>query len=193
MPDKNLCVVVLSNADLEGLADMLTYDLLDAYVAGPQVAWDQAKWESTWLKYEGPGKAYRPRDEAKARLAESRIPSTSPTRPLGEYAATYRSDLYGDLVISNQNGQLLLEFAGFTTAITHWHNDSFYIRTPTRSTYDWFLTFESSAAKQPASVSVKHIGWDKDEPDRVFLRKQSSKILLSTRQSFVSDSLAGNR
>lgn len=172
VPDKNLCVVVLSNIDLEILADMLTYDLLDAYLAGPQVAWDQAKWESTWLKYEGPGKAYRPRDEAKARLAESRIPNTSPTRPLGEYAATYHSDLYGDIVITHQNGKLLLEFAGFTTALTHWHNDSFYIRSPTRSTYDWFLTFASADANWSASLVVKHIGWDKNEPDHVFSRKQ---------------------
>jgi len=171
VPDNDLCVVVLSNADLEGLADMLTYDLLDAYLAGPQVAWDQGKWASSWLKYEAPGKAYRPRDEAKARLAESRIPNTSPTRPLGDYAATYNSDLYGDLVITHRNGQLALEFAGYTTALTHWHHDSFYIRAPTRSTYDWFVTFASSAANQPASISVKHIGWDKDEPDRVFRRR----------------------
>ena len=172
LPDKNLGVVVLSNIDLEILADMLTYDLLDAYLAGPQVAWDQAKWESTWLKYEGPGKAYRPRDEAKARLAESRIPNTSPTRPLSEYAAPYHSDLYGDIVITHRSGQLVLEFAGFTTPLTHWHNDSFYIRSPTRSTYDWFLTFASADANRPTSLVVKHIGWDKNEPDHVFSRKQ---------------------
>jgi len=151
---------------------MLTYDLLDAYLAGPEIAWDRTKWETTRLKYEGPGKAYRPRDEAKARLAEFRIPGTNPARPLGEYAATYNSDLYGDLVIAQRNGQLELEFAGHTTALTHWHNESFYVRAPTRSTYDWFLTFAPSGAKPPGSVSVKHVGWDKDEPDRVFLRKQ---------------------
>lgn len=172
VPEKNLGVVVLSNADLEGLADMLTFDLLDAYLVGPQVAWDQSKWESTWLKYEAPGKAYRPRDEAKARLAESRVRDTSPTLPFDKYAGTYRSKLYGDLVITHRKDQLALEFAGYTTALTHWHHDSFYVRSPTRSTYDWFVTFASSAAKQPASISVKHIGWDKEEPDRVFLRKE---------------------
>ncbi len=171
VPDKNLCVVVLSNIDIEGLADMLSFDLLDAYLVGPQVAWDQAKWESTWLKYEAPGKAYRPRDDAKARLAESRILNTNPTRPLGEYAATYHSDLYGDLVIEHRNGQLMLEFAGYTTALTHWHKDSFYIRSPTRITYDWFVTFALSSANQPASISVKHIGWDKDEKDQLFVRR----------------------
>ena len=171
VPDKNLCVVVLSNIDLEGLADMLTYDLLDAYLAGPQVAWDQAKWESTWLKYEGPGKAYRPRDEAKTRLEQTRIAGTLPSLPLEQYAATYRSQLYGDLIITHNSGQLLADFAGFTTPLSHWHHDSFYVRGPTRITYDWLLTFAPSAANPPASVIVKHVGWDQDEPDQVFLRK----------------------
>jgi hypothetical protein len=172
LPDNNLCVVVLSNIDLEILADMLTYDLLDAYLAGPQIAWDQAKWESTWLKHEGPGNAYRPRDEAKAHLAQSRISNTTPSRPLADHAGTYHSDVYGEVVIRHQSGQLLLDYAGFTTPLTHWHNDSFYIRSPTRSTYDWFLTFASSDAKPPTSLVVKHIGWDKSEPDHVFRRKQ---------------------
>ncbi len=171
IPDENLGVVVLSNIDLEILADMLTYDVLDAYLAGPQVAWDQAKWESTWLKYEGPGKAYRPRDEAKARLEQSRIAGTSPSLPLEQYVATYQSQLYGDLIVIHKNGQLLADFASFTTPLSHWHHDSFYVRAPTRITYDWLLTFGPSAANQPAAVTVKHIGWDKDEPDHVFLRK----------------------
>jgi CubicO group peptidase (beta-lactamase class C family) len=170
VPDKNLCVVVLSNIDLEGMADMLTFDLLDAYLAGPEVAWDQAKWESTWLKYEEPGKAYRPRDEAKARLEKSRIAGTIPSLRLEQYAATYRSQLYGDLIITHNSGQLLAEFAGFTTPLSHWHHDAFYVRSPTRITYDWLLTFAPSAENQPASVTVKHVGWDKDEPDQVFLR-----------------------
>ena len=68
IPEKNLGVVVLTNIDIEGLAGHADVRPARRLPRRTQVAWDQAKWESTWLKYEGPGKAYRPRDEAKAEL-----------------------------------------------------------------------------------------------------------------------------
>jgi len=170
IPEENLGVVVLSNIDIEGIAGMLSYDVLDAYLVGPHLAWDQTKWESTWLTHEGPGYPYRPRDEAKAKLEQARMLGTKPSHPLNHYAGVYHSNLYGDLVIAHRDGGLAATFDDYTTPASHWQDDSFYVRGPTRITYDWLLTFAPSAANQPASVTVKHVGWEKDEPDQVFLR-----------------------
>jgi hypothetical protein len=175
VPSENLGVVVLSNADLEGLADMLTYDLLDAYLAGPEVAWDRTKWESTWLKYEGPGKAYRPRDEARARLEKNRIANTEPSLPLEKYTGVFDSLLYGPLVVKQESGRLTICFGVFTTELTHWQHDSFYARAPTRLTFDWLLTFAPGSNGEVRCVTVKHVGWDKDEKDHTFERATKAR------------------
>src|SRR3712207_8783068 len=46
--------------------------LFRSYLLGPDTAWDRGNWEATWLRNEPPGSAYRPRDEARARLEKAR-------------------------------------------------------------------------------------------------------------------------
>ena len=58
----------------------------------------------------------------------------------------------------------------FTTELSHWQNESFYVRAPTRLTFDWLLTFGKSGEGHVTSATVKHVGWDNDEKDHVFLR-----------------------
>ena len=169
IPEEKLGVIVLSNLDLNGLVGMLMYDVFDAYLVGPELAWDRAKWE-TWLRIEGPGYAYRPRDEAKAKLEKARVPNTKPSLPLEKYAGAYDSKLYGRLVVKHDSGRLFVTFGEFTTELSHWQNDSFYVRAPTRLTFDWLLTFGASGNREVTNVTVKHVGWDKDEKDHLFSR-----------------------
>ncbi len=170
MPEEKLGVVVLSNLDLEYLAALLMYDVFDAYVVGPETAWNRDKWETTWLRNEPPGSAYRPRDEAKARLEKTRTPGTKPSMPLAKYEGAYDSKLYGRLVVRYDGGQLAVTFGHHTTELSHWQDDSFYVRSPTRLTFDWLLTFAASKGSEITNVVVKHVGWDKDEKDHVFVR-----------------------
>ena len=95
IPEEKLGVVVLSNLDLESLPALLMYDVFDAYLVGPDTAWNRDKWEATWLRNEPPGTAYRPRDEAKARLEKTRTAGTKPSLPLEKYAGAFDSKLYG--------------------------------------------------------------------------------------------------
>src|SRR5262249_31115202 len=85
MPEEKLGVVVLSNLDLESLCVLLTFDVFDAFLIGPVATWNPDKWETTWLKNEPPGAAYRPRDRAKAKLDAQRIANMPPSRALKEY------------------------------------------------------------------------------------------------------------
>lgn len=170
IPEEKLGVVVLSNLDLESIAGLLMYDVFDAYLVGPSTAWNPDKWKTTWLKNEPPGYAYRPRDEAKGRLEKTRTPNTKPSLPLAKYAGAYESNLYGRLTVRHEARQLSVTFGEFTTALSHWQNESFYVRAPTRLTFDWLLTFGVSSDGHIASVTVKHVGWDKDEKDEVFVR-----------------------
>jgi CubicO group peptidase (beta-lactamase class C family) len=170
MPDENLGVVVLSNLDLESIAGLLMYDVFDAYLIGPETAWNSGKWEATWLRNEPPGYAYRPRDEARAQLEKNRVLGTKPKLPLPDYAGKYASKLYGSLDIGHKDGRLCVTFGEFTTEASHWQDESFYVRAPNRLTIDWLLTFEHSAEGKVSGVTVKHVGWDKDEKEQFFIR-----------------------
>jgi CubicO group peptidase (beta-lactamase class C family) len=173
IPDENLGVVVLSNLDLESIAGMLMYDVFDAYLVGPELAWNQKKWAATWLANEPPGYAYRPRDEARSKLEKRRIRNTRPSLPLAGYVGTYESPLYGRLIVAVDGGSLVVRFGEFTTEMRHWQEESFYVRTPTRLTFDWLMTFGVSSAGKVNAVSVQHVGWDKDEKDHVFARSEN--------------------
>jgi CubicO group peptidase (beta-lactamase class C family) len=172
MPEEKLGVVVLSNLDLEYLAALLMYDVFDAYLVGPEAAWNRDKWEATWLRHEPPGNAYRPRDEAQARLEKTRTAGASPSLPLEEYAGVFDSKLYGRLAVTHDDGRLSVTFREFTTEMAHWEKDAFYVRAPTRLTFDWLLTFSVAKKGQPAQVTIQHVGWDEDERDHVFVRGQ---------------------
>jgi hypothetical protein len=169
MPEEKLGVVVLSNLDLEYLPSLLTFDVFDAYLVGPEKAWDKRNW-NVWLRSEPVGAAWRPRDLAKGELEKTREVGKPPSLPLERYAGQFDSQLYGRLAIQCENGQLKLTFGQFTTPLAPWQGDSFYARSPTRLTYDWLLTFAVSADGNAENVTVKHIGWDKDEKDQVFLK-----------------------
>ncbi len=172
MPDMGVGVVVLSNLDLEYLATLLMHDVFDAYLIGPEVTWNPEKWETGWLRIEPPGSAFRPRDEARARLQKLRKTDTTPSLPLDKYAGTFHSDLYGQLVVHRDGDKLFVTLGDFTTEMSHWDMDSFYVRSPTRMTYDWLLTFGESNDGESTEVTLKHVGWDDDEKDHVFSRSQ---------------------
>jgi CubicO group peptidase (beta-lactamase class C family) len=184
IPEERLGVVVLSNLDLESLPALLMYDVFDAYIAGPNIAWDRGKWEATWLRNEPPGSAYRSRDESRARLEKARTPGTNPSLPLGRYEGIFESKLYGPLAVRHEAGRLSVTFGGYTTEMSHWEADSFYARAPTRLTFDWLLTFAGAEGGEITSVTVRHVGWDRDERDQVFLRTgpAPAKVSASDRQ-----------
>lgn len=172
MPEKEVGIVVLSNLDLEYLASLLMYDIFDAYLVGPETTWSPDKWDATWLRNEPPGNAYRPRDEAKSQLEKRRKAGTMYSLPLEKYAGTFDSKLYGQLVVRRNGDRLSVTFGEFATEMSHWEDDSFYVRTPTRLTFDWLLTFAVSHDGETTNVTIKHVGWDKDEKDHVFVRSQ---------------------
>jgi hypothetical protein len=145
------------------------YDVFDAYLVGPDAAWDPVNWD-VWLGSEPVGAAWRPRDEARARLEKARDVRLKPSLPLERYAGSFDSELYGRLQIRHDGGQLRVTFGEFTTELSPWQGESFYARSPTRLTFDWLLTFGLSADGDAESVTVKYVGWDQDEKDHVFRR-----------------------
>ena len=172
IPEENLGVAVLNNIDIEGVAGMLSYDVLDAYLVGPSSPGTRTSGRPRGSRTKAPAIPIARATRRKPSSSKYRIAGTSPLRPLEDYAGTYQSPLYGDIVVKHEGGQLLLDFAGYTTRLTHWHHESFYVRAPTRITYDWLLTFSPPPGNRISTLTVKHVGWDNDEPDHLFTRQQ---------------------
>ncbi len=142
VPERNLGVVVLTNAELSGAFHAVTMRALDAYLDAPRTDWaaaygaalakNQGKADEDWQKH------------LKARKADA------PTSlPLAGYARRYRDPWYGDVVVEQRDGQLQMRFTRtpqLVGVMTPWQNDTFLVRWNERwLNADAFVTFALDA------------------------------------------------
>ena len=138
LPDQGIGVIVLTNAESGAAFNAVTLRALDAMLGLPDYDWtdayakaraqQEAKADESWQKHQA------------ARDAKSK-----PSLPLSAYAQTYRDPWYGDVVISQQGGNLRIRFgktADLLGTLSHWQHDTFLVRWDQRwLNADAFLTF----------------------------------------------------
>jgi CubicO group peptidase (beta-lactamase class C family) len=166
VPEEQLGVVVLSNRDLNGLVWMLIYDIIDAYVVGPDQAWARGKKWDRWLQIGGPETADRDVKKHRAELEKNRKTGTQPSLPLAEFAGAYRSPLYSDLVVTVADGKLRVKFGDYTATLEHWEKDTFYGRAVIEPYFDWQVNFTIDQRKVQG-LEIINVGWK--DPDELFL------------------------
>ena len=141
VPEENLGIVVLTNQETS-VQTALTYWILDSYLGAPRTDW-------TAVQREAAEKRWTRRIEPRLKAIEkSRIPSTSTSLKLSEFAGRYTDVLYGDAVIEENDGTLNLQFAKsppFHARLEHWHYDTFVARFDHHSIADAFVTFSVRA------------------------------------------------
>jgi hypothetical protein len=99
----------------------LTYEIADRVLGFPAVDWKERAQRQDKSSM----------DDRATRIAErvnARISNTMPTMAAGDIAGTYRCEMYGDISIVNQQGQLSLEFdraPELTARLKHWHHDTY--------------------------------------------------------------------
>ena len=119
MPEEKLGLVVLTNMHGSTLPLPLMFRIFDAYLGAPPRDWS-AEMLKTMKAFEEQGKAAQKKQEAE------RVRDTRTSLALGEYAGTYKNDLYGEAKVTHQNGKLGLRFGpAFTSDLEHWHYDTF--------------------------------------------------------------------
>ncbi|MBK9154313.1 MAG: serine hydrolase [Chloracidobacterium sp.] len=140
VPEEKLGIVILTNMNGSVISMPLVYRIIDAYLGEPQT-----DYSANLLK------AYRPLlDQAQAaekRAESERVTGTKPSHPLENYVGTYQNELYGDVTIGMENGQLKIIYGPFTSLLDHWHYDTF------RAT---FVT--SGISKTPATFGLNAQG-----------------------------------
>jgi CubicO group peptidase (beta-lactamase class C family) len=137
VPDENLGVVILTNAEETGAFDAILYHVLDHYLHIPATDWITGF------------KALKDQDENDAaetmKKAEgTRAGNSQPSLPLEKYAGTYSDAWYGPITIRIENGGLVIRFdhtPGMIGDLQHWQYETFKAHWRTRTIEDAFVTF----------------------------------------------------
>ncbi|MDP2088648.1 MAG: serine hydrolase [Flavobacteriaceae bacterium] len=117
VPDQNLGVVVLTNGMKSPITAATNY-ALDTYL-GIKVK----DWSKELLKLNDSNEA---KDTRVADRIKKRVLNTQPSLPIEKYVGTFKSAIYGKIIISNEQNTLRLNFEhspNLSASLSHWHYD----------------------------------------------------------------------
>ncbi len=138
VPEKNLGVVVLTNAESGAAFNAITLSVLDAMLGAPGHDWVAAYAAAV-------AKAQDNADEGWQKHVAARDAKSKPSLPLSGYAGGYRDAWYGDVFVEPAKGKLRLRFgatADLQGTLEHWQHDTFIVRWDNRSlNADAFVNF----------------------------------------------------
>lgn len=137
VPEENLGVVVLTNAEEDGAFDSILYHVLDYYFRLPPTDWiaNFKTLEDTREKEAA---------EKMKRAEGARAADSKPSLPLEKYAGIYNDAWYGPITIRMENGGLVITFDHTPTMVgdlQHWQYDTFRAHWRVRTIEDAFVTF----------------------------------------------------
>jgi len=119
IPEEKLGVVILTNMNGSLISMPLLYRIIDSYIGATQKDYSA----ETLAKFK-PLLAAGAAAEKKAET--DRVANTKPTLELASYVGTYNNDLYGEVKITMESGNLKMAFGpAFVSTLEHWNYDTF--------------------------------------------------------------------
>jgi CubicO group peptidase (beta-lactamase class C family) len=137
VPEENLGVVILTNAEEGGAFDSILYHVIDAYLGLPPTDWIAAF--KAAKEHEEQAAAEVEKRQTNFRAAESK-----PSLPLEKYAGVYADAWYGTATIRAGDGKLVLSFEHtpmMVGELQHWQYDTFKTHWRDRTIADAFVSF----------------------------------------------------
>ncbi len=138
LPDLELGIVVLTNAEATGAHSAIANAILDHYLGAPDTDW-VAAFQARDRKAEADAR------ETIRKSSGTRRTDTKPSLPLASYAGRYRDPWYGDIRIEEHDGKLSIYFThspDLTGDLEHWQYDTFVARWKNRTLdADAYVTF----------------------------------------------------
>ncbi|MBW6498028.1 MAG: serine hydrolase [Bacteroidales bacterium] len=122
IPDEKLGVVVLTN----GIKSPIT--AITQYTLETMLGLAARDWSAEILERQARRPAEDPRITA---IKNARVLRTKPTLELKEYAGTYHSAIYGNIIVSLEGNNLRLNFERspeLSATLSHWHYDVWEIK-----------------------------------------------------------------
>lgn len=139
IPEDNVGFVVLTNSEYPNFAIMMN-KILDVMVGAP----------TRDFIGEALARDKKNKDDEAKEIAEvdaARMPNTKPSIALSGYAGTYTSQMYGDIVVSDEGDRLVMKMLptpAYVADLEHWHLDTFRIKWRPSVGYNFprgFVTF----------------------------------------------------
>ena len=118
VPGNRFAIAVLANRDNSPMPLAVALEAADRLLGAPPAAWSARL--RVWQEQQRAARAAL--DEAQT---IDRKPGTVPSHPLGDYAGEYAHPAYGALYVIFGGGGLSVNCGGITTAMAHWHYDTF--------------------------------------------------------------------
>jgi CubicO group peptidase (beta-lactamase class C family) len=138
LPEAKIGVVVLTNQESDVAFDAIAYHVVDHYLGAPATDWIEA-YRTLSARNEAR------MAEAEKKAAAGRDGASRPSLPLARYAATYEDTWYGDIVVTLEQGRLVMRFSHTPSLVgdlEHWQYDTFVVRWRDRELRaDAFVTF----------------------------------------------------
>jgi CubicO group peptidase (beta-lactamase class C family) len=141
VPEENLGVVILTNAEEVGAFDSILFHLLDGYFNLPP---------TDWIAAFKAADAQEAKDAAEVMKKQSagRAAESKPSLPLEKYAGVYTDPWYGPVTIRAEEGNLVFTLDHTPAAVAdlqHWQYDTFKAHWRDRTIEDAFVTFSLKA------------------------------------------------
>jgi CubicO group peptidase (beta-lactamase class C family) len=163
LPQDGLGIVVLTNSET-GLSTIVAQTALDRLLK-----LDPIDWNGEALARRAKGKAARL--EAKEKKETARVPGTSPSHALADYAGEYRHPGYGTLSVALREDKLEATYNGITAPLGHWHYDVFTtleakddVMADTKFNFRTDMSGQIASVEAPMEPAVKDIVFVK-QPD----------------------------
>jgi CubicO group peptidase (beta-lactamase class C family) len=137
IPEENLGVVVLTNAEEAGAFESVAYHIIDHYLGLPPTDWIKA-FRDAENGFE------QQAAETMQKQRGARAENSKPSLSLEKYAGTYNDAWYGTSTIRVDNGSLVMALDHTPRAIAdlqHWQFDTFKAHWRDRTIEDAFVTF----------------------------------------------------
>lgn len=152
IPEKNVGLFLVINAeDGEALLG-LGWELVDHYLGAPRADWPAKFMAYVEERHAGALAAFE---------TETAEPAdVGPSLPLEGYAGDYADPWYGPISIRLTDGQLVLDFRqtpGMTGTLEHWQYDTFRTRWSDETIEPAYVTFALDAEGDVASIRMKAV------------------------------------
>lgn len=137
VPEENLGVVILTNAEEGGAFESILFHVLDHYMNVPPADWIDAFKAAEDVQQTSATETMKKQESARA--ADSK-----PTLPLEKYAGVYNDAWYGSATIRMESGKLVFTLDHTPKAVADlqfWQYDTFKAHWRDRTIEDAFVTF----------------------------------------------------
>jgi len=121
VPEERWGAVILTNMNGTLLVHALKYRLLDALFGAPA-----RDWSAEFLQR---ARALQEQQQAAVkRIEDARVMGTKPALPQAQYLGRYENDVYGEAVVAEEEGKLVLRFGPARVGdLEHWHYETFRV------------------------------------------------------------------